>query len=406
MSYLPLANILHCKLRSVLSALGIGIGLCMLIALSGLARGTLYEIADRWEAVDADLIVFPRGWGDNATDKSGSGLPDAYADIILDKHPDLVRRVVPVFTWNVHLGGQAQMVVGVDPANWHTLAGGRELVEGRIFDPDGRCAAWLGKKLLTGGSDPDAAIIEPDEIIGGIAERGGMEIVIDTRLAAAGGYRVGQTVPVANHDWKIVGIVPAGAMTRMFMPLRTAQYFFGSGQIARSTLMFVKLAPGAGVGPAGRKIAATIRQDVVPLGRYRGMLEQRFGILFQYVDAVNAVALVIAFLFIMVTLQTMVLQRTREIAILKSCGASGAFILRQVLAESLLLTGAGTVAGVAMSFAAKWMIERFRPLYTVDITWRWIALAAGVALVGATTSALYPAWRATRVDMVEALTLE
>ena len=39
MTPLPLANILHHKLRSALSMLGIGIGVCMLIALSGLARG-------------------------------------------------------------------------------------------------------------------------------------------------------------------------------------------------------------------------------------------------------------------------------------------------------------------------------------------------------------------------------
>ena len=74
MAYLPLANILHHPLRSLLSAMGIGIGICMLVTLTGLSRGSLYEIADRWESVDADLIVFPRGWGDSATAKSGVGL--------------------------------------------------------------------------------------------------------------------------------------------------------------------------------------------------------------------------------------------------------------------------------------------------------------------------------------------
>lgn len=63
MAWLPLANILHHKLRSVLSALGIGIGICMLVTLSGLSRGTLSEVADRWDAVDAQLIVYPLGWG-------------------------------------------------------------------------------------------------------------------------------------------------------------------------------------------------------------------------------------------------------------------------------------------------------------------------------------------------------
>jgi putative ABC transport system permease protein len=102
----------------------------------------------------------------------------------------------------------------------------------------------------------------------------------------------------------------------------------------------------------------------------------------------------------------MVLQRTREIAILKSCGASGWFLLRQVLAESAILTAAGTLVGVALSFLAEWLIETARPLLTVTITASWIAVAVGAAAVGAVVSGLYPAWRAIRVDVVEALTLE
>ena len=116
--------------------------------------------------------------------------------------------------------------------------------------------------------------------------------------------------------------------------------------------------------------------------------------------------MIISFLFIMITLYMMVLQRAREIAILKSFGASGVFILRQVLCESLILTFSGTAAGIGMSYLAGWAIQKFAPLYTVTITWPWIAIACGTALAGATVSALYPAWRAMKVDMVEALSLE
>jgi hypothetical protein len=405
MAYLPLANLTHHKLRSALSALGIGIGICMLIALSGLSRGSLYEVADRWESVSADLIVFPRGWGDNAADKSGSGLSDRYADVLRREHADAVERVVPVFTWPMELAGQDQMVAGVDRRDVPVLTGGRELAEGRLFDEGSRFADWIERTLLTGGDGGDKPVEITAKQLADPAHDG-LEIVIDSRLAAAGNYRVGQTVTAAGHEWEIVGIVPAGAMTRVMMPRRTAQFLFGSGQITRSTLMFVKLPEGVDPGPAARDIAETIGQDVVPLGRYRAMLLEKFGIMFRYVDAVNAIALAIAFLFIMITLYTMVLQRTREIAILKASGASAAFILRQVLAESLILTGAGTAIGVALSFVAGWAIETIDPLLTVRITWRWIALAAGAAALGALLAALYPAWRATRVDVVRALTLE
>lgn len=404
MESLPLANILHHKLRSVLSALGIGIGICMLVTLGGLSRGSLYEIADRWEAVDADLIVFPRGWGENASDKSGAALSDRYAELIRRKHGDVVTRVVRVFTWPMKLAGQDQMVAGVDRDQWDALTGGRKLSAGRLFDPDGKFAQWITRQLLSTDGGEEFVEITEEEL--SAPDHNGLEIVIDARLAAAGGYEVGQTVFTANHHWKIVGIVPTGAMTRVFMPRCTAQYLFGSGDITRSTLMFIKLAPGVDPGPAGRAIAGTTRQDVVPLQRYRGMLMEKFGIMFVYVDAVNAVTLIVAFLFIMVTLYTMVLQRTREIAILKSCGASNLFLLRGVLVESLILTIGGLAAGVAMSVGARWLIETLRPLLTVTITWRWIVMAAAVAVGGAAVSALYPAWRATRVDVLEALTLE
>jgi len=414
MANLPLANLLHHKLRSVLSALGIGIGICMLVTLSGLSRGSLFEIAERAESVNADLVVSPRGWGDNSADKSGSALPDKYAKVMLDRHGDIVAKAVPVFVWPMRLAGQEQRAAGVEPNDLPMLTGGKTLSEGRCFDPHGRFAAWIEKKLLAppapaAGNDDDIA----DEQVLNLTQadladpaHDGLELVIDSRLARAGGYRVGQTVSTAGHDWKIVGIVPAGAMTRVFLPLRTAQFLFGSGDVTKSTMIMVKLKPGVYVGPAARAIQKTVGHDVIPLTRYRGMLVARFGIIFTYVDIVNAVALVIAFLFIMITLYTMVLQRTREIAILKSFGASNAFILRQVLAESLMLTGFGTLMGIALSFVAAWLIQTLRPLLTVTITWRWIAIALAAAAAGAVLSGLYPAWRAMRVNVVEALTME
>ena len=406
MAYLPLANIMHHKLRSALSALGIGIGICMLVTLSGLARGSLFEIADRWESVDADLTVYAKGWGDNAGFPRGAGLSDRIARRITDRHGDIVERVVPVFLWLMTLGGQDQMVAGVDPDQWQTLTGGHDVNEpGRVFDPDGKFAAWIHDDLSKSKAGQDDA--EPYEIPADVlAEQGGLEMVIDTRLARAGRYTLNQKVDVANHTWTIVGIVEAGAMTRVFIPRRTAAYLFGSQNIRTCTLMFVKLKGGVDVGPAARKLAKTTLCDVVPLDAQRQMLADKFGLMLLYVDVVNVVALTIAFLFVMITLYTMVLQQTREIAILKANGAGNWFILRQVLGESMLLTGMGAAVGIALSPLAALLIETVKPLLTVTITWQWIAIAVGASFAGALVSAIYPAWRATRVDIVTALTLE
>lgn len=402
MAYLPLANILHHKLSSVLSALGIAVGICTLITLNGMAHGWLGEVADRWDAVDADLIVSSRL--DDITTLSGIGLSDKYADIMLKKHGELISQVVPVFRDSLELGGQSQMVIGVDPDKLHIVTGGRKLTEGRLFDPDNRFSNWLAMALTQRQDDSG----DTGEIDSAEQWALGLEIIIDDRLARTGDYKLNQTVEAANHKWKIVGIVPEGGLARVFMPRRTAQYLFGGGVVTKSTLMFVKLKDGVDINEASRLIKSIKPRwiEVMKLTQYRAALEQRFGIMFLYIDTVNIIALAIAFLFIMITLYTMVLQRTREIAILKSCGASRRFILRQVLAESALLTGGGVAAGVAMSFGAARLIGYARPLMTVTITGDLIAYAVAVAVAGAMLAAIYPAWQAMRVDMVEALTLE
>ena len=148
MAYLPLANILHHKLRSLLNALGIGIGICMLLTLSGLSRGSLGEIADRWDAVNAQLLVYPAGWGESTPTLSGVGLSDRFAQRIEQQNPGKVARAVPVFLWPMKVGGQDHLAAGVDPGQWDMLAGGKKLSGGRLFDPDMSFAHWLEKQLL------------------------------------------------------------------------------------------------------------------------------------------------------------------------------------------------------------------------------------------------------------------
>jgi putative ABC transport system permease protein len=353
--------------------------------------------------VDADVIVAPFGTSRNIGLLSGLGISDRYAEILPGEHSDVVADAVPVAMVAMKIGGQDQMVAGVDSDRLDVLTGGRQIVAGRVFDPEGRFSTYLSELLMSESAAGDDEIVEPQLKEPG---RSGLEMVIDSRLARSASLGVGDHVEALAHRWKIVGIVETGGIARVYVPRRTLQWLLDRS-LMRSSLLFVRLAPGA--KPVD--LAAAIRQsgypiESLPLEQYRATLRARFATMYRYVDAVNAVSLVIAFLFIMITLYTMVLQQTREIAILKSFGADNWFVLRQMLAESLLLTGLGTMLGIAMAFAAAWLIQTLLPLYTVTITADWIAIAVGAALVGALFSALYPAWRATRVDMVSALTLE
>jgi len=277
MAYLPLANILHHKLRSLLSALGVGMGICMLVTLGALSRGSPNEIADRWESVRADLIVFPPGLDSGAVTASGAMLHDRWAERILQEHGEIVRRVVPVFAYPLPLAAQDQLAIGVDPDDLPLVTGGRT-PRGDVFDPDGAFSKWIVSRVRQAPADGSPVTVDRAEL--SRPGRDGLQLVIDERLARAGGYEVGQRVRTAAHTWTIVGIVPAGGLGRVYLPRRTAQFLFDDGGLAKSTFFFVQLAPGVDVEAARRAIGASVRPEVVPLRRYRDMLRAKFGVMY------------------------------------------------------------------------------------------------------------------------------
>jgi putative ABC transport system permease protein len=103
---------------------------------------------------------------------------------------------------------------------------------------------------------------------------------------------------------------------------------------------------------------------------------------------------------------TAVLERTREIGILKSMGASKLTIVDVILRETAVMALAGIVLGIAATFAVKLLMAHFFPTTNFEITGLWLLKAAGIAFVGALGGALYPAWIAARKDPIDALAYE
>jgi putative ABC transport system permease protein len=105
---------------------------------------------------------------------------------------------------------------------------------------------------------------------------------------------------------------------------------------------------------------------------------------------------------------TTVIERTRDIGVLKSIGANRSFIVRALLTESTALCVFGIAAGVGLSYAGRAAFFLGFPTLrgSILITPEWILRAGAIALAGAIFGASYPAWLASRKDPVEALSYD
>jgi putative ABC transport system permease protein len=103
---------------------------------------------------------------------------------------------------------------------------------------------------------------------------------------------------------------------------------------------------------------------------------------------------------------TAILERTREIGILKSMGASKPAIIGMVLRETAVMAVAGVVVGIAGTYGVKLLIMHMFPTQHFDMTAVWVVRGALIAFAGALCGALYPAWMASRKDPIDALAYE
>jgi putative ABC transport system permease protein len=123
-------------------------------------------------------------------------------------------------------------------------------------------------------------------------------------------------------------------------------------------------------------------------------------------NVVITIAVIVGFLVIFQSMYTAVLERTREIGILKSLGSSKLTIVSVVLRETGVLAAAGVVLGIAGTFGVRELLHVKFTTLAFDLTPQWIGRSILIAIVGALFGALYPAWMAARKDPIDALAYE
>ena len=112
------------------------------------------------------------------------------------------------------------------------------------------------------------------------------------------------------------------------------------------------------------------------------------------------------FLVVLLTMHTMVLERTRDIGVLKALGSSRLEICSMILGETLLMVALGAVFGLICTYSVVGILHRTSPTLQISIEGWWIVRAILLTIFGAIAGALYPAFRAAQSDPVDALAYE
>jgi putative ABC transport system permease protein len=358
---------LHRPARTAVSILGIGTGILLIVFTVGLANGTLRERAKREANVGAEIMLRASG----SLGLSGSEslrLPVSMADDI--RNVDGVAAAVPI----------AQNSVEANNTNT-----GSRLVDAVNFD---EYAAIAGLEIIRGRKFNDGA----DEVIS------------DTAWLRQQNLNIGDKLKMYDRDFTIVGSYEPSAGARIKIPLSTMQAQLGSE--ARASAILVKVKDGYQQEAVAEALHEKFPDDQITLTReLEELYMQSIPALNVFLNVVIGVAGAVSALIILLTMYTTVIERTRQIGVLKSLGMSKIRIAWTIVQEALLISLGGVIFGVAATLVLKLALTKWTTL-NVQIEPSIVASIIVVGLLSGVIGALYPGIRAARLDAVDALSYE
>ena len=361
---LVIENLKHRPLRTFLSALSIGFQVMMILTIVGLSRGMLQDSANRARGVNADIWVKPPG--SSMISFSSAGMYESTLDKYFRKVPHVVRATGTV----VHPIGGVNTVSGIDLDEFNAISGGFRYLEGGPFQG-------------------------PDDIL------------VDAFYARQAKKKAGETINIMNRDWRIAGVVEPGKLARLFVPLKRLQDL--TGNTGKLSQVLIKL-------DNPKNTDAVIKAMKEDLPGYQIYSVDELVSLFSadnvpglkaFIYVIIGLSIIVGFLVVTMTMYAAVLERTREIGILKALGAHPWDVLGILVRETLMLALVGWIIGIGLSYVSNWAINTFvhaslQSVIAHDWWWRVLLIAMFAALMGA----MYPGMRAARQDAIEALAYE
>jgi putative ABC transport system permease protein len=355
-------NVMARPLRCFLSVMAIAIQVVLVLMIVGLTSGVIAEWGKRVEGVGADILVQP----------PNSSIFFAFSSAVMQES----------------LGEKIEQIAGVDEvAPTLILSDPKSLMI--IYGIDYKRFNALSQGFLFREGRPFA---------------GPEEAIADDIVAQSKHLRVGDRVTLINHSFTICGIVSHGKGARFFIPLKTAQDMVGADK--RVSMFFVR-SKGDTEGTRAEILKLNPQNRIRSMSEYVTLMNSsNLPELKPFIRTMVGIGIVISFLVVLLNMHTMVMERTREIGILKALGFSRLDVVKMLLGETLVLTIMGSAAGIAITFLTIGILKATNPGLMVLLTPGWVFGAIGLALAGATAGAAFPAFRAASHDPVIALAYE
>jgi putative ABC transport system permease protein len=415
------------KLRAALSVLGIVIGTSAVIALMAFGKGSMQDALNDIKRQGATNIVVRSV---KPTDESATSSRSFVASYGLTKR-DLARfetfgdslvRMVPMRVFPVEVryhqfvDPKARMVATVpdyQTVNQLQLAAGRFLTDSDEEQMLNHCVlgAGVADKLFPFANPLDETVDVKSykyRVVGVCADR-----------MPTGGSGGSQAAEDYNHDIYIPLSTARGrvgeVVTYRASGSRAAEKVVVSQVVLTVDADFDTSDGRARVKAVGEGIKDILKQDhykddwavTVPLDRLEEAerAQQRFTSLLVLIASIS---LVVGGIGIMNIMLATVTERTREIGIRRALGAKRKDIVGQFLVEAVVQTSVGGLTGVVIGVGlvfgapvlARWLFDTSLP---AQISYWSIGLSVGVSILVGVLFGLYPAWRAARLDPIEAL---
>src|SRR5579864_970591 len=388
------------KMRSLLTMLGIIIGVGAVIATVGVGQGAQQQVQQQIAAMGTNVIFVSSGSVNSAGLRLGSG---ATKTLVNDDMQAIVREVPTITMAAPGSGATAQIVY--ENQNWSTRATGTEPQYFQIRNWD----FALGSSFTEDDVTHAANVV----VLGATVQQN----------LFGNNEPTGQTVRIGNLPFQVVGVLSAKGQSgigqdqddAIYVPITTLQKKI-TGQDWLQNIIASASSQDASYA-AQQQITALLRdrhrirpgQDddfsVRNLADVAQLAYQSSKVMTLLLASIAGVSLIVGGIGIMNIMLVSVTERTREIGIRIAIGATESDVLRQFLSESVVLSMAGGIIGILFGVAASMTITKVLGWHIL-ISALAVAAAVVFSMAVGVFFGFYPARKAARLDPIEALRFE